>query len=97
MDGAGVHVDGLIKDPLNYQGIDPADLGRCHQMVLGKHSGTHAVVKAYSEMGLMLHRDQASSILGRIRDFVTRTKRTPGNQELMQFYDQLAEVKHMHA
>lgn len=86
---AGIHIDGLIKDPLNYQGIDPADLGRTHQLVLGKHSGTHAVLRAFGELGLNLHREQANNILGCIRDFVTRTKRSPERDELMQFYDQL--------
>ena len=94
---AGIHVDGLIKDPMNYQGIDPADLGRVHQMVLGKHSGTHAVLRAYSELGLELHREQAISILSAIRDFVTRTKRTPELDDLMQFYDQLPVAEQLHA
>lgn len=94
---AGIHVDGLIKDPLNYQGIDPADLGRIHQLVLGKHSGTHGVLRAYHELGLSLHRDQASSILGFIREFVTRTKRTPEMSDLMRFYDQLPEPIQLHA
>lgn len=94
---AGIHVDGLIKDPLNYQGIDPADLGRRHQLVLGKHSGTHAVLRAYHEMGLNLHREQASRILDSIRDFVTRNKRTPQLEDLMRFYDQLPGANRFHA
>lgn len=94
---AGIHVDGLIKDPLNYQSIDPADLGRVHQLVLGKHSGTHGVVRAYDEMGLSLQRHQASTILSLIRDFVTRTKHAPELNDLMQFYDQLLEPGRLHA
>jgi len=94
---AGIHVDGFIKDPLNYQGVDPADIGRSHQMVLGKHSGTHAVLRVYQDMGLQLYRDQASSILQSIRDFVTRTKRTPELDDLMQFYDALPELQRITA
>ena len=37
---AGIHVDGLCKNPLNYQGFDPIEVGREHRMVLGKHSGS---------------------------------------------------------
>ncbi|MDR2689736.1 MAG: homocitrate synthase, partial [Azoarcus sp.] len=44
---AGIHVDGLLKDPANYQGIDPALLGRSHQVLLGKPSGSRRVVAAY--------------------------------------------------
>ena len=51
---AGIHVDGLLKHPLNYQGVDPAELGRSHRLVLGKHSGTQAVLKVYHDLGIAL-------------------------------------------
>lgn len=88
---SGIHVDGLIKDPLNYQGVDPADLGRVHQLVLGKHSGSHAIVSAYHELGLTLDGDQVVRILGSIRNFVTQAKRTPMPEELLGFYNELTE------
>lgn len=94
---AGIHVDGLIKDPENYQGINPARMGRQHKMVLGKHSGTHAVLRAYNELGLMLQREEAGSILSSIRNFVTRTKRLPEREDLMGFYEQLRTVEQLHA
>lgn len=94
---AGIHVDGLIKDPLNYQGVDPADMGRRHQLVLGKHSGRQAVLHAYHELGLSLRRDQAGSILCSIRNFVTRTKRLPEGKDLLQFYEQLLEPSQLEA
>ena len=49
---AGIHVDGLRKDRLNYQGVDPALLGREHRIILGKHSGGHAVSDALDRLGL---------------------------------------------
>jgi len=85
---AGIHVDGLLKDPLNYQGIDPAELGRRHQCVLGKHSGTRAVINAYHNMGFALNRRQATHILSHLRHFVTRCKRPPQDHELRLFYQQ---------
>lgn len=94
---AGIHIDGLIKDPLNYQGIDPADIGRSHQLVLGKHSGSNAVLRTFHELGLNLQRDQANNILDSIREFVTRTKRSPDREVLMQFYDQVHAIKQIHA
>jgi homocitrate synthase NifV len=87
---AGIHVDGLLKDRLNYQGVDPHELGRDHMLVLGKHSGTHAVQRAYAVLGVTLDRDQAEGILGQIRGYVTRTKQPPGDIELMDFYHGLA-------
>ncbi|MDY6942191.1 MAG: homocitrate synthase [Pseudomonadota bacterium] len=83
---AGIHVDGLLKDPRNYQAIDPAEVGRSHRMVLGKHSGTSAVRHAYLELGLQLTDLQAQWLLQQIRSHVTRTKLPPGRADLEQFY-----------
>lgn len=86
---AGIHVDGLLKHPLNYQGVDPAELGRRHRLVLGKHSGTRAVMKVYGDLGMPLNRDQAGEVLQRVRSFVNHTKRLPESQDLEQFYRDL--------
>lgn len=86
---AGIHVDGLLKDPANYQAIDPREVGRRHRLVLGKHSGTHGVTAAYAQLGLFVSRDQAAALLERIRRFVALAKRAPLAQELALFYDEL--------
>ncbi len=83
---AGIHVDGLMKDRLNYQGVDPAELGRDHQFVLGKHSGSHAVIQAYADMGMSLTREQADSLLRLVRLHAMQTKRPPAVQDLRRFY-----------
>ncbi len=86
---AGIHIDGLLKHPLNYQGVDPAELGRTHRLVLGKHSGTRAVVKIYSDLGIALNRRQAAAVLQQVRAFVSRRKRSPEAPELRRFYQEL--------
>lgn len=83
---AGIHVDGLLKDPANYQGVDPAELGREHRMVLGKHSGSAAVIQAYARLGLDMDRSQASLLLPRIRSLVAQMKRSPTDHELTNWY-----------
>ena len=83
---AGIHVDGLMKDRLNYQGVDPAELGRDHQFVLGKHSGSHSVIQAYADMGMALTREQADSLLCLVRRHAMNNKRPPAAQDLRRFY-----------
>ncbi len=83
---AGIHVDGLMKDRLNYQGIDPSELGREHRFILGKHSGCHAIIAAYANMGIKLVRQQAEIILQMIRHFSVQYKRSPETQDLRRFY-----------
>ncbi|MBK1643975.1 homocitrate synthase [Thiocapsa imhoffii] len=89
---SGIHVDGLLKDPLNYQGIDPAELGRRHLIVLGKHSGRHAVRQAYAEiLRFELDLAQADQLLPLVRRFAMQSKRAPGAAELRSF---LAEISY---
>jgi hypothetical protein len=87
---AGIHVDGLLKNPLNYEPFDPSEVGMAHRMVLGKHSGTSAVIKAYADIGITLSQAEAQSILSRVRDFADQAKRTPANDDLRLFHSETA-------
>jgi homocitrate synthase NifV len=91
---AGIHVDGLLKDPHNYQGIDPGELGRQHRLVLGKHSGIHGLIYAYAQLGVQLTREQAGTLLEQVRGFTTRSKRSPQPEELLGFYSALGQAVH---
>lgn len=83
---AGIHVDGLLKDARNYQGLDPSEVGREHRMVLGKHSGKHMLVKAYQDLGVELAEWQVPILLQQVRSDVTRTKRSPQAKDLLLRY-----------
>jgi len=91
---AGIHVDGLLKDPLNYQGVDPQEVGRKHQFVLGKHSGTQAVIHVYAELGISLSQEEASLILAQIRHYVTHTKQLPTPFFLEHLYCKLQQYRY---
>ncbi|MCB1908854.1 MAG: homocitrate synthase [Rhodocyclaceae bacterium] len=86
---AGIHVDGLGKNPHNYQALDPALLGRQHAIVLGKHSGTAAVLRAYRELGIELDAAEAGQLLGEIRSFAMTAKRSPEAHDLDFMYRRL--------
>ena len=83
---SGIHVDGLLKDRANYENFRPEEVGRTHQLVLGKHSGSHGVLDAYARLGLDLDAGQARTLLDCIRAHVTHTKRPPTDDELIHFY-----------
>lgn len=83
---SGIHVDGLLKNPLNYQGVDPGELGRVHRLVLGKHSGSKAVIQAYARLGIVLNEFEARALLHRIRDYAVDTKHEPSSADLERFY-----------
>ena len=83
---SGIHVDGLLKNPLNYQGLAPETVGRSHKLVLGKHSGTSAVMHAYAAIGITLTEFEAKAMLARIREHAVATKRTLSAADLERFY-----------
>jgi homocitrate synthase NifV len=87
---AGIHVDGLLKNVLNYQGVNPKDLGREHRVVLGKHSGSHGVIQRFRDLGIELTEIAAAQLLRRIRQHANQTKRAPSTAELMCFYRETA-------
>jgi len=52
---AGIHQDGMLKDRSTYEIIDPRDVGVPRsQLVLGKHSGRHALRHRAAELGCPL-------------------------------------------
>ena len=54
---AGIHQDGILKDRRTYEIMRPEDVGvDATTLVLGKHSGRHAVQKRCEQMGFALSR-----------------------------------------
>ncbi|OSM04024.1 homocitrate synthase [Magnetofaba australis] len=93
MHESGIHVDGLLKDARNYQGVDPALLGRAHELVLGKHSGSQGVVNAYANIGLFIDRAEALALLGAIRHYVSLHKHAPDAERMRQFHQAYSEAR----
>lgn len=83
---AGIHVDGLLKDWRNYQGLDPSELGKSHQLVLGKHSGGRMLRQVYADLNIELPGWQIAPLLSALRNLVTATKRSPSNAELLELH-----------
>ena len=80
---AGIHVDGLLKHPDNYQGFDPKEVGQAHRIVLGKHSGSRAIQAVYSELGIQLSESEALALLPQVRAFVAAHKHPPEVDDLI--------------
>jgi len=60
---AGIHQDGMLKDRRTYEIMRPEDVGVPHTtLVLGKHSGRHAVQKRCEQFGLELSRQDLDRI-----------------------------------
>jgi homocitrate synthase NifV len=86
---SGIHIDGLLKHPDNYQGFDPRQVGRQHRFVLGKHSGKRGVHAVYAALGQTVADAETRRLMSRIRDFVGIAKRAPESEELLGFLEAL--------
>lgn len=52
---AGIHQDGMLKSAITYEIMTPQSVGIHHNtLVMGKHSGRHALKQRYSELGFEL-------------------------------------------
>jgi 2-isopropylmalate synthase len=52
---AGIHQDGMLKDKRTYEIMRPQDVGQtAEQLVLGRHSGRHAVQRRCEQLGFSL-------------------------------------------
>jgi homocitrate synthase NifV len=84
---SGIHVSGLLRDPQCYEALDPTRVGRQREIVLGKHSGTAAVVNALERLGFTPTRDEAQTVLARVRGRAQTAKRAVNDVELASFYN----------
>ncbi|AQM60235.1 homocitrate synthase [Clostridium baratii] len=83
---SGIHADGAIKNPKNYEAFDPSVVGLERQIIIGKHSGKAAILNKFKEYGINLSNDEASGILEIIRATSVRLKRSLFDKELVQIY-----------
>ena len=60
---AGIHQDGVLKNALTYEIMTPESVGvDCNNIVLGKHSGRHALKKRCEELGVQLQDDELQKV-----------------------------------
>jgi 2-isopropylmalate synthase len=60
---AGIHQDGMLKDSRTYEIMRPQDVGQSpEQLVLGRHSGRHAVQRRCETLGLVLTPEELAHV-----------------------------------
>jgi homocitrate synthase NifV len=89
---SGLHADGVIKNPKNYEGFDPAEVGLSRHLVLGKHSGSQGLVHRLQELGFELNRVEAVALIDRVRSISQRNKRPLTDGELVNLAQRFCRV-----
>jgi len=73
---AGIHQHGVLASRATYEIMKPADVGvRDSQLVLGKHSGKHAVLDRAKDMGYDLEAHELDEVMRRFKELADRKKR----------------------
>ena len=72
---AGIHQDGMLKDRRTYEIMRPEEVGVPEAtLVLGKHSGRHAVQRRCEQIGVTLTRLEIDHVYRAVTDLADREK-----------------------
>jgi 2-isopropylmalate synthase len=72
---AGIHQDGFLKERTTYEIIEPHTVGVPEtRLVLGKHSGRHALAKRFDDLCIPLRREQLDVLYQRFTALADRKK-----------------------
>jgi 2-isopropylmalate synthase len=73
---AGIHQHGVINNPLCYEIMTPESVGvPANSLVLGKHSGRHALSLRYMELGYDVSAQELNAAYTRFTELADRKKR----------------------
>ena len=72
---SGIHQDGVLKERSTYEIMDATTVGlKSNSLVLGKHSGRHALRDALEEMGFQLDGQALNTAFKRFKEIADRKK-----------------------
>ena len=72
---AGIHQDGVLKEASTYEIMAPEDVGLASsELVLGKHSGRHALRARLRELGYEIDGEELRQVFARFKDLADAKK-----------------------
>ena len=72
---AGIHQDGVLKNPMTYEIMKPETIGlNTNTLVLGKHSGRHALRSRLKEIGYDLSDEELKLVFKKFKELADKKK-----------------------
>ena len=72
---SGIHQDGVLKEPTTYEIIRPDMVGiAASTLVLGKHSGRHALKEKVKHLGYELSQEELNELFKKFKRFIDKKK-----------------------
>ena len=73
---SGIHQDGVLKERTTYEIMDATSIGlEANSIVLGKHSGRHALRKALEELGFQVEGGALNAAFKRFKELADKKKK----------------------
>lgn len=88
---AGIHVHGVLSESSTYEPMRPEIVGKERTLVVGKHSGVHAVQNKLKEYGLDMIPDQMKEVVTRIKKYAESGKKLDDAELLAVAYDVIGQ------
>ncbi len=86
---AGIHTDGILKNPINYEAYPPEFAGAKRKLLVGKHGGSAAIKYKLGKMGRQITEEEAGKMLAAVKAESIRLKRCLSDKELLSIYQNL--------
>jgi 2-isopropylmalate synthase len=95
---AGIHQDGVLKEKLTYEIMRPEDIGRpSNKLVLGKHSGRHALAARLKELGFELDEAELGKAFKKFKELADKKKEVFDEDLIAIVKDEMAQVPETYA
>lgn len=82
---SGIHIDGIIKNPSNYEPFDPEEVSMRRKFLIGKKAGRSALRHKLNDLGLRVEENHLTGLLTRLRKKSFRLKMGFTDNELLRF------------
>jgi 2-isopropylmalate synthase len=90
---SGIHQDGVLKERSTYEIMDARDVGLSQStLVLGKHSGRHALRSRFEEMGYTLSDEEVNRAFLRFKEIADKKKEVTSKDLEAILADEITQV-----
>ncbi|MGI8428639.1 MAG: 2-isopropylmalate synthase [Solirubrobacteraceae bacterium] len=90
---SGIHQDGVLKERSTYEIMDATTVGlAANSIVLGKHSGRHALAQALAELGFIVSGETLNTAFKRFKEIADKKKQVTAMDLEALMTDELREA-----
>ena len=90
---AGIHQDGYLKEKTTYEIIDPRTVGVPEgKLVLGKHSGRHALNQRAQDLGYQLTKPELQELYDRFTHVADHRKKGLMDEEIVSLIHEIRQI-----